>query len=161
MHKALQYHSPLEGESARGRSPQSSRWGANATSRESISAVRQAAPEPLVPLRGSSCPFVDFFFGRRGPASTPHRISLRLAGSASATPPQGGSDNQHREAAPEPFVALPFVDIFFCPSCPVDPLLTVPGFLRWPGPVGLRIPDRESPEPDSRWPYPGMLPAWR
>ena len=35
---ALEYHSPLEGESARGRSPSSSRRGANAASRKSRSA---------------------------------------------------------------------------------------------------------------------------
>jgi hypothetical protein len=34
LHKELQYHSPLEGESARGRSPQSSRRGANADLRD-------------------------------------------------------------------------------------------------------------------------------
>ena len=94
LHKALQYHSPLEGESARGRSPQSSRRGANATSRESISAVRQAAPQPFVPLGGPSCPLVDrlFWKTRAGVHPPPHQPSP--TGSASATPPQGGSDWQ-------------------------------------------------------------------
>ena len=34
--------------------------------------------------------FVDFFFGRRGPASTPHRISLRLPAQLLRLPLKGG-----------------------------------------------------------------------
>ena len=52
----------------------------------------QVAPEPLVVLRSPPCPFVDFFFGRRGSAFTPPPHQPSPDGSASATPAQGGSD---------------------------------------------------------------------
>ena len=51
----------------------------------------QVAPEPLVALRSPPCPFVDFFFGRRGSAFTPHPISLRLAARLLRLPLKGGA----------------------------------------------------------------------
>ena len=51
----------------------------------------QVAPEPLVVLRSPPCPFVDFFFGRRGSAFTPHRISLRLTARLLRLPLKGGA----------------------------------------------------------------------
>ncbi len=50
----------------------------------------QVAPEPLVALRSPPCPFVDFFFGRRGSAFTPHRISLRPTARLLRLPLKGG-----------------------------------------------------------------------
>ena len=51
----------------------------------------QVAPEPLVALRSPPCPFVDFFFGRRGSAFTPHRISLRPTARLLRLPLKGGA----------------------------------------------------------------------
>ena len=50
----------------------------------------QVTPEPFVALRRSSWPFVDNFFGRRGPASIPHRISLCLSPRLPRLPINGG-----------------------------------------------------------------------
>ena len=50
----------------------------------------QVAPEPLVALRSPPCPFVDFLFGRRGSAFTPHRISLRPTARLLRLPLKGG-----------------------------------------------------------------------
>ena len=76
-------HSPLEGESARpGRSPPSIRWGGNETRLHPTNTGKSRAPTPV------------WMCWRRGTRRwlAPHRISRQPGGSASATPPQGGSD---------------------------------------------------------------------
>ena len=53
--------------------------------------------------------FVDFFFGRRGPASTPHRISLRLPARLLRLPLKGGviiNIGKQRQSPSWPFVPL-------------------------------------------------------
>ena len=75
-------HSPLEGESARpGRSPPSSRWGEmkRAYTRQTL---ERAEPRRLYGCAGGGGPGVG--------CPPPHQPSP--GGSASATPPQGGSD---------------------------------------------------------------------
>ena len=70
----LEDHSPLEGESARGRSPQSSRWGANAASRKCLPAACQRrvgrAPQPGRP---ASTPSASAFAWRLGFCDSPSR----------------------------------------------------------------------------------------
>ena len=99
MHKALQYHSPLEGESARGRSPQSSRWGANAASRRAGGGqtrrpvsdyqrrVSSVVLGTLCVPEGSFQSAAYAATSARRPCAaawaagvSPHRISLRLRG---------------------------------------------------------------------------------
>ena len=72
----LKYHSPLEGESARGRSPSSSRWGANAASRESTPRSRSGGGRLPVPM---SLPGREEGDGRivGNAGAGPLRISLR------------------------------------------------------------------------------------
>ena len=70
----LKHHSPLEGESARGRSPQSSRWGG----------TRRPVSDDQRHYRRQG--------GGNWLAPPPHQPSPD--GSASATPPQGGSDTR-------------------------------------------------------------------
>ena len=65
----------------------------------------QVAPEPLVALRSPPCPFVDFFFGRRGSAFTPQPHQPSPSGSASATLLKGGVIRQFlgaRASRPHP-----------------------------------------------------------
>ncbi len=77
--------SPSRGESARGRSPQSSRWGANAARGKCLPAACQRR------VGGDSASAVRRSPGGRRPAP-PHQPSP--GGSTSATPPQGGSDTR-------------------------------------------------------------------
>ena len=151
MHKALQYHSPLEGESARGRSPQSSRRGANAASRRAgggqtprpVSQYQQYGKQRQSPWWIS---FVDFFFGRRGPASTPHRISLRLAARLLRLPLKGGviiNIGKRRQSPSWSFVPLRgFLFLSFVPlggSPSYCPRLSPLAGARWPPNSGSGI----------------------
>ncbi len=85
-HASLKYHSPLEGESERqGRSPQSIRRGAYAASRKSRSAALAEPQSETELLQRHALPQ-----SCAGVCPPPHQPSP--FGSASATPPQGGSD---------------------------------------------------------------------
>ena len=98
---SLKYHSPLEGESARqGRSPRSSRRGADSASRGSSTRGRAGGGPTRRPVRaaqqhsqshqarpsssnGTHCP-------KAAPASVPHRISLRHSARLLRLPLKGG-----------------------------------------------------------------------
>ncbi len=88
-HASLKYHSPLEGESERqGRSPPSSRRGADTASRKSRSAAFAEPRSETDLLQRHASPQ-----SCAGVCPPPHQPSPY--GSTSATPPQGGSDTGH------------------------------------------------------------------
>ena len=130
MHKALQYHSPLEGESARGRSPQSSRRGANAEPAVEPEGGKRGAPSSrrganAAPRRaggGQTPPLVSEYQPARAARITLHHVrehafplstthapdsdSLHwvLFGTAAGAVPGGGSGALFGRASRQPGV---------------------------------------------------------